>query len=306
MLSIQEVGTEILGKNPGKFYVMIGTEYGIKMKYINMISDVYGSEVVESPSVSNLMTLMSTKHFIPLKPKVYVVRYDDEFLTGLDASSEETIRSSKIVGTIVVIYEGSKNLQKLDKYLPNYTVSIDNVSSKYLSSYLHKDFPNLPDKLIYTAVRISSDYNNAVNICNCMSAVPVERLYSLDDSEFDSLFGHSSKSNDAIVRKCIASKNFSSCMKAYTNYTGTDDEFIYNILSTMIELEKILGNKFVESDIRKYEKLWKMEDVYNMFMNTYSEINKLRSYSQSSEESIIYLLSLLSFLNVPSVEVMSA
>ena len=42
MLSIQDVGTEILNNNPGKFYIFGGTEYGIKCKYFDIIMTHYG------------------------------------------------------------------------------------------------------------------------------------------------------------------------------------------------------------------------------------------------------------------------
>ena len=41
MLSVQDVGTQILGGNPGKFYVLCGTEYGIKKKYIDVLNSYY-------------------------------------------------------------------------------------------------------------------------------------------------------------------------------------------------------------------------------------------------------------------------
>ena len=304
MLSIQDVGTEILENRPRHFYVMLGKEYGIKLKYIQMIAEHYSSDTVDSPSVSDLLRFMSTRHLIPPEPKVYVVRYDEEFLSSLDEKSSVSIQSTKIIGTIVCIYESDRSVQKFDKYLPNYTVSIDNVSDRFMKLYLHKDFPNLPDKLIDTAVRISSDYNNAQNICRCMSCVNVDILYKLDDKQLNSLFGYQISSGDNSVKLAIASRNFSYANSIYDNYTGTDDEFIYTVLSTMVELEKVLTNKFVESDIRKYSKLWTLEDIYNMFMNSYEELKKLRSYSQASSESIIYLMSLLQFKKIPQVEVL--
>ena len=37
MLSIQEVGLSILGDSPKKFYILGGSEYGIKDKYIEIL-----------------------------------------------------------------------------------------------------------------------------------------------------------------------------------------------------------------------------------------------------------------------------
>ena len=85
MLSIQEVGTEILTHNPRKLYIMVGQEYGIKTKYIDILAEHYGRKE-ECLSMSSIIDIMNTKHIIPLQPAVYVVRYDDSFITDLSDS----------------------------------------------------------------------------------------------------------------------------------------------------------------------------------------------------------------------------
>ena len=50
MLSIQEAGIQILGDNHGNFYIFGGHEYGIKVGYIDILSNKFGP-VVECPSV---------------------------------------------------------------------------------------------------------------------------------------------------------------------------------------------------------------------------------------------------------------
>ena len=302
MLTIQDVGTEILSGNPRKFYAMVGSEYGIKLRYLRMISDAYKCEWKEAYSVNELLSFMSTKHLIPLEPMLYVVRYDEDFINSLDAKSESRISSINIVGTIVCIYEQEKQANKLDKYLPNYTVSIDSVNVRFVSKYLHQDFPSLPDRLIDLAANMSTDYNHASLICESMSHVPVESLFALSDDEIRNLFGVNTHVGDSAIRRGVASKNFSYLLNLLGCYSGDIDSFLYNILSTMIELEKIIGNSYAQSDIREYVKRWTRKDIYNMFMNTYEEIRKLRTYSQNAENSALYLISLLQFSEIPSVE----
>ena len=77
MLTIQEAGSQILKGNPGKFYVFVGTEYGIKEKYLLHLVKHYGN-VKEVESVKAVMDLMTKKHLIPLEPAVYIIRYDED------------------------------------------------------------------------------------------------------------------------------------------------------------------------------------------------------------------------------------
>ena len=304
MLSVQEVGTQILGGTPGKFYVLGGVEHGVKEKYIAILEQHYGNKI-ESPTVQELISMMSKKHIVPLQPTVYVVRYDESFVSSLSDATAKKIESTNIIGTIVCIYESPKHLTKLDKHLPNYTASIDAVSPQFIEKYLHTDFPKLPDRLIKAAVDMSTDYGQAKNICRCMSQVSPESLFSKSDEELAKLFGCNDTSTEAQVRKGIASRQFKYLVGVVEKYPEDADRILYAILQTMIELDKLLDNSRAQSDIRDFVKLWTREDVYYMFMNTYSELNKLRSMSSyDTNNSLIYLFGLLKFERIPSPEVM--
>ena len=87
MLTIQEVGTEILTHNPRKLYVMVGQEYGVKMKYVDILAEYYGKKE-EMSSMSDVINIMNTKHIIPLQPAVYIVRYDESFISCLLYTSD--------------------------------------------------------------------------------------------------------------------------------------------------------------------------------------------------------------------------
>lgn len=43
MISIQDVGKQILSGCPSTFYVMVGTEYGVKCRYIQSLTNHYGT-----------------------------------------------------------------------------------------------------------------------------------------------------------------------------------------------------------------------------------------------------------------------
>lgn len=300
MRSIQDVGLEVLNNNPASFYVFTGPEYGIKMKYIDMMKEHYG-DMKEAKSVKELIDFMSTRHFIPLKPTVYVVRYDEEFISSLSNQVANKIKKTNIAGTIVCLYDSDKHEAKLDKYLGDYTVRLDAVNTVFKIKYLHSDFPKLPDKLIHLAAEHGHDYQDAKNMCSCMNTIPPELLFAMSDDEIIRLFGKSDEQTEAQIKIGVASRNFRVLIDAINNYPGELDGVLYTILSTMIELEKLLGNKYTQSDLRDYVERWNYKDVYNMFMNTYEEVKKLRSYATDVESSLIYLFGLLKFAEIPDV-----
>lgn len=304
MRSIQEVGTEILENRPKTFYIFAGQEYGVKMKYVEILAKHFGSKI-EAESVESVFNIMRTKHILPLQPAVYVVRYDEAFVSSLSETTKMNISSSKICGCIVCIYDQPKHVSKLNKYLEDYIVSIDSVNSNYLSKYLHSDFPGLNDRFIDIAIKSSSDYNQAKNICRCMMNAPTEQMYALSDSDIANIFGHVNLLSDSAIKQGVASRNFNYLVYVIDNYDDDLNNVLYTILSTMIELDKCMDSTYAQSDLRPHVKSWKREDVYNMFMNTYDMLVKSRTLSISdTKDMLIYLISLLKFNTIPSKEVM--
>ena len=103
MATIQEVGLQILQGTPGQFYVFCGTEYGVKLRYIDILTKHYNGNCVNASSVNEVLNLMRKKRLIPLDPTVYVVRYDDEFLSSLSDKTGDEIAHTNIAGTLVCI-----------------------------------------------------------------------------------------------------------------------------------------------------------------------------------------------------------
>ena len=304
MLSIQDVGKQILSHTPLSFYVMVGTEYGIKEKYIQILREHYG-EIVESASVNDLINMMRTKHIIPLIPKLYVVRYDEAFVASLSDSTQSTIESTNIVGTIVCVYEMSKHSTKLGKYLPNFTVSVDEVSPQFVHKYLKSDFPELSEDLIKIAVSCSANYSQAKNMCRCMATLPADSFAQLSAAEIAKLFGYVDSSTESQLKQGIAARDFKYLLACAEKYPDDSDHILYAILSTMVELDKLSDSSYAESDLRPYVKYWSREDIYHMFMQTYAQLVKLRSSAYSDAmNSVIYLSALLKFSRIPALEAM--
>lgn len=303
MLTIQDLGMQILNHTPQKFYIFGGTEYGIKMRYLEEIEKHYG-EAEEHTSVADLLNLMSTRHIIPLSPKLYVVRYDEVFQSQISEKLANKIKHCNILGTIVCIYSSPKVVTKMDKYLPEYTATIDAVSPQFVFKYLKSDFPDLPDRLINVALKCSTDYGQAKSICNSMT-FDVVNIRKLQDTEIERIFGYQTLSTQTQIRQGIAARNFNYLLDVVSRYDGELDNILYSILQTMVDMDKLMTSKFGNSDIRDYVKLWKPQDVYYMFMHAYSELKKLRSNSSYDvSNSLIYLFGLLKFQSIPSIEEM--
>lgn len=305
MLTIQDIGVQILGDHPGKFYIFGGCEYGIKEKYISILRERYGTQI-ESPSVTELVEMLGKKHIIPLQPAVYVVRYDENFVSDVSELLASKILKLKFEGSIVCLYESPKHISKIDKYLPNNTVVIDSVSPQFVSKYLHSDFPKLDSRFINIAVQHGDNYNQSRNMCRCMSSVTYDSLNRLSDEDIAFLFGCSDVSTESRIRIGVAARQFKYLIDNLENYEDDADRVLYAILQTMIELDKVLDNNRIQSDIKQYAKNWTREDVYHMFMNTYSELKNSRSNSgYDIHLSLIYLFGLLQFKPIPSPEVMN-
>ena len=303
MRTIQEVGTEILTNSPSSFYVMTGNEYGIKSKYIDILTKFYGRSVTY-PNVASVLKLMRVEHLIPLEPCVYIVRHDDEFVSKLAAGVQESIKDTKIVGTIVCIYDGDKYTVKLDKYLPNYTVSIDNIDQRFMKKYLLQDFPGIADNVVDRVIQIASDYNQARNMCMALISIDPAEIVTMPFDRFSKLFGKEHESTELQIRQGIAARDFNFLLRIIET-VDDKESILYTIMSTMCELDKLLDSSYVNSDIKAYVKNWNRPDVYYMFCNTYEELKRSRSsMAYDIDSCLTYLFSLLQFSPIPAPEVL--
>lgn len=304
MLTIQQVGLEVLQKNPRKLYIFGGSEYGIKSKYLQILSDYYGLSK-EVARVSDVVELMTSKHLVPLRPTLYIVRYDEQFISELSPAYATKFNRLNIIGTLVVIYEQAAHVTKCDKHLPDNTVSIDKVDTKFIVKYLSADFPGLPQGLIQLVAQSANNYGHAQKICIGLAAVKnMPDIVSLTDLQIKKLFGIDQVYSEQILKFNIASKNYAALCKLVEEYADNLDTFLYTILATLVELEKLKCNTYTQSNLRDYAKLWTLKDIYNMFNHTYEALQKLRSITSNATNMIMYLISLLVFQEIPDVEVL--
>lgn len=305
MISIQDLGKQILSNQFKKFYIFLGQEYGVKQKYLDMMKTYYEGRQKEISSMKDFMSMMKVKQLVPLKPTLYIVRYDMDFVKSLGPATASQISNLNYSGTCVCMYEDSSIKDKCDKYLPDYTTTIDAVNPMFIKNYLLNDYPGLDEGLAGVAANIAVNYGQARNIAAAMMCTDTNKLRNMDELELSKLFGISSQSSEKHLQMCIASKNFKSIISAVEKYPHIDDTILYVFTQTMNELEKIKTYKSTDSPLKQYHQYWTEEDIYNFFNQAYTCLFKIRTGLTS--DIIIcttYLAGLLQFSKVPSVEVM--
>lgn len=299
MLSIQDIGLSILGDHPGKFYILGGVEYGVKDKYIEILTSKIGPKI-EYATVAEVIDLMSRYHIIPLEPQVYVVRYDKSFVSGINKDLADTVQSLDIIGTLVLVYEDAKDLTKLNKWFPENTASIDAVDIKHKCKYLKSDFPELDPKTIEAVAKHALNYYHAKNICGCLNVLRKDQI--LSEKQIMQLFGLSLSYTADDVQVAIASRNFNALIYIADHYDGDLQNLLYQILRVMVELDKCFDSKYCNSPLKNYTKNWSRADVYYMFNHTYEMIKSLRAgYTAELPDVITYLGALMMFKNIPDM-----
>lgn len=303
MLSIQELGLSIMSDSPKNLYILGGSEFGVKEKYIDILSSKFGSKIEHSSAV-DLIASMDKKQLIPIPPSVYIVRYDKSFLSKISEKNGEfavKVKNCKINGCIVLIYENDSDINKCDKYFPDNTAIVTHIDSKFVIKYLKSDFPDLKDEYCAIAAKISSDYYQAKNIARCLCSIQDKVL--LNENQIRYLFGLDTSYSDNDITQAIANRDFASLVYMSERYDGDIQNILYIILRTMIELDKCLDNKYTQSPVQKASKLWTRYDIYWMFNHTYNALKQLRlGYTTDPSICIIYLASLLRFKQIPSLQ----
>ena len=303
MLTIQDLGLSIMGDSPKSMYILGGTEFGIKEKYIDILCSKIGNRI-EYANTLDLIASMEKKQMIPIPPAVYVIRYDKVFISKLNAELAQRINKCKINGCIVLIYETDAEINKCDKFFPENTAAVMHIDSKFIIKYLKSDFPNLKEEYFKIVANIASDYYQAKNICRCIYSI--QDNYTLTEGQIKYLFGMDTTYSDNDIMLAIANKDFASLVYMSEHYDGDIQNILYLMLRTMIELDKCLDNKYNSSIVQKASKYWTRYDVYFFFNHVYNALKQLRlGYTNDPSLYIVYLAALLRFKNIPNLQALS-
>lgn len=304
MLSIQVAGTEILGDNPKSFYIFGGDEYGIKLKYIEHLKSYYNA-YQEVPTVSEFMAIFNKKQLLPLSPKLYIVRYDDEFISNLSEKYAKQFMKLRIRGTLVCIYEASKAISKCNKYFPDNTISFDIINPTFVKQYLSEDFKQLSSGVISKIVKSHPDYMGAYNVCLGINTLTETEISGISEAEWVDVLGDTLSSSELQLRQAFASRNLYACLHLLEAYTSDKNQIYYTWMAAMLELEKLIVYPRQKSDLSQYVKLWDIQSVCNMFRHIYNELKTSRSsISYNIDDRLQYIALLLQYNPIPQEGVM--
>ena len=301
MISIQQAGLEILGNNPGKLYFFCGKEFGVKQKYIDHLVELFGVEE-DVESLTRLFASFKRKSLLALTPKLYVCRYDYEFVKQFDAKKADSLNVDLIDGCVVALYDDEKSFKKLDKLFPNNVVRFDEVSSQFTEKYLKSDYPSLDERYVHLAAEnCFGGYGHAKVVCGQMNCIS-NSLNLVEDEDLLLTFGLSKSFTEDQMMKRAAARSFSGVVKVVDSYEGDLNHLINGLCHVSIELDKAMDSR-AETPYSKYVKMWTREDVYNFFEQAYCKTLELRSgLGSSAYDALTYLASLLKFKSIPSVE----
>lgn len=302
MLTIQDLGLSIMGDTPKNFYILGGAEFGIKERYIDILTSKIGKRI-EYSNMIELLASMEKKQMFPVPPSVYVIRYDKLFLSKLNAELAQRVNKCKINGCVVLIYESDSDINKAEKFFPDNTSIVMHIDSKFIIKYLKADFPGLKDEYCVIAAKVANDYYQAKNICRCLYSL--QDKYTLTEGQIKYLFGMDTTYSDNDIMLAVANKDFASLVYMSEHYDGDIQNILYLMLRTMLELDKCLDNKYASSIVQKASKAWTRYDVYFFFNHVYNALKQLRlGYINDPSLYIVYLAALLRFKQIPNLAVL--
>lgn len=299
MREIQDVGIEILNNNPKKIYIFLGSEYVIKEKYIQILDKHYRGNHREVNSFSDLQSIGRGVSLLPLPPTTYVVRYDNDFIKQL---SDRTVRDFEYLnfnGTAVFIYEQESDAKKLDKYLPEYTVTFFPVSKHLQKKYLLSDYNTLSEQTVDDVINFNLGYTMSDHICRSLSYCCDNGMINTELIRRSFIFQHYSTISD--LQMYFANRNFAGIYRFLENTNIDISNVHYKFLSVIIDLMKVRKSSYIESAYKKYASKWTDEDLHNMFDNIFNELVKLRTKTSDIYNSIMYIATLLCFRKIPKI-----
>ena len=213
---------------------------------------------------------------------IFIVMLGSAFFSGIREASSDMIKT-------------------MDEYYDN-TLLMDYkiVSTMGLTDSDVISIKELSDDLIYIVLDTSNEYMDAYLKCYALNSCE-EPASIVDRYDILDAFGYSHISDVDMLKSSIIQRNFKKCMKCIR--TIDLNKVYYTILNSMVEMENIMSNPFYKSNLRKYKKLWTFQDVYNMYQITYYFLKQSRSYYFDIESNIIFVLGLMMFQSIPSLEV---
>lgn len=292
MITVQDGVKQIYSDSPKPVYFLTGPEYGVKLQYINVLASRCNDQIEEYPSVLNFIDTFKKKSLIPRTNKVYIVRYDKEFISKISLD----ILKVSIPGHLICLYQDDSDEAKLDKVFPDNVLRVNKLTPAIELKHLSKEFESLPELLIESIIEISPDFYSAKLVCNSISYLPKNIIHNISRSDLKSLFGYSVEHDSMSFKTAIASRDFKLAVNEIESYEGDLSLLLYDVLSTLLELFKVCEKNYSDSFVKPYVQKWDRASIVNMYNEVYSQLDMLRNYSTYSPYiSLMYICSLLQF-----------
>lgn len=300
MRSIQDVGAEILGMHPGKLYIFTGKNYGIKKKYIAKVKEAYGGKYLEVDNIEYLIKLSTTKRILPLQPTVYISRHDSKFVSDLSEKNKTTLDKINLPGTVIIVYDDTKQCDKVEKYLSDNCVRFEDISPNVVKKYLVKDYPNIPESIIDYIIGKSADYARCDTICQQLNELNTSEITGLSDAEISKIFYMSSEYSQDKLKAAVIHRNSDYLFRYFESGNDISD-FPYIIFGALVDIEKELSGKLYRNS-DNISKSWTFNDVYNLYDITYRLFIKSRSETIDIKNMMCLIVSLLRYNPIPAWE----
>ena len=264
----------------------------MKSEYISALKRHYGA-CTEYSSMLRLIDFFKVKQLIPPSPAVYVIRYDDEFAKALSEIVADQIAKLNIIGTIVCIYDDKKHESAMEKYLPDYTVTVEDMHPRFIKKHLIARFPDRMHGFIESADFSGMSYGEALNL--------VTSAEYLSDSDLDrpqDVFNELAcqrPHTPAEFSVLFADKDFSACADIISSYNENPTELYYAMCNALLGIENVLSCEWKAKSSPYYvsAKKWSIGDVKTVFGYVYDELKRSRTTGVTNgTDSLLYLLEL--------------
>lgn len=298
MLSMQDGAAQLLSDAPGSLYFLTGPDYGVKRKYIDHVSGIYGGNVVETESFAALVDDLSRTSLFPRPSTLYIARYDKDLISNLDADLAKSLKSMRFSGTIIGIYQEDKSEKKLDKFFPDCTLRVNPLSEALQLKHLKSDHPGLDDGIVAKCIKVGGDYIKASNMCDALELLGQTEASSMSQGDLVDLFGCEPAYDKQRFKQAVTRRSTGSMYKMLDAHDSSDySEMLYDMLSALFDVAKALESG-KPSSVVPIEALrkWSLPQVKHMFDIIYEQISLIRSQpAYSQETALLYTISMFNF-----------
>ena len=234
-MKIEDLKQELLDRKIRPLYVFTGDELALQDIYIKKIQEISGLEIARPDSVKSIYLKITADTLIPAKPKLYVIRNDEEFFK---ANKKTLLELKDLKGSILILlYSGISKSAEFCKSYDKVLTEFDLIGKDILKCRLQAT-TQLPMSYCEDFVRICGEnYGRIQNelykllMLSQINGYPLETAYleaRSNDLIYEEIGDVIFDFSNAIVRRDIK-KSF----EYYEKVMRTDDGHAIKLLSVL-------------------------------------------------------------------------